>query len=190
MTTSPGPNLVCFKSRQEIAETVRGLASEIRRDYAGKPLLVVGILKGSFIFIADLIRELGIPVEVEFVILSSYGHGTKSPGKVKMEKGLQTDIKGKHVLVVEDIVDSGHSINFIMDYLRGLRPLSYKLCVLADKPSRREIPVMIDYTGFTVPNNFIVGYGIDWDEQYRALPDICYIEEPPAAKPGAQALQE
>jgi hypoxanthine phosphoribosyltransferase len=190
MTESSQPNLVCFKSRQDIAETIKGLAAEIRRDYAGKPLLVVGILKGSFIFIADLIRELGMPVEVEFVILSSYGHGTVSSGKVKMEKGIHTDIKGKHVLVVEDIVDSGHTINYLMDYLRGLKPLSYKLCVLADKPSRRKVPVMIDYAGFTVPNKFIVGYGIDWDEQYRALPEICFVENRPTAVPGSEKSQE
>jgi hypoxanthine phosphoribosyltransferase len=107
-----------------------------------------------------------------------------------MDKGLLTDIKGKHVLVVEDIVDSGYTINFLMDYLRGLKPLSYKLCVLADKPSRRKVPVMIDYTGFTVPNKFIVGYGIDWDEQYRGLPDICIVEEPPSKIPGNAKLQE
>lgn len=190
MTTTPEPNLICYKSRQEIAETIKGLAAEIRRDYAGKPLLVVGILKGSFIFIADLIRELGIPVEVEFVILSSYGHGTVSTGKVKMEKGIHTDIKGKHVLVVEDIVDSGYTINYLMDYLRSHKPLSYKLCVLADKPSRRKVPVMIDYTGFTVPNKFIVGYGIDWDEKYRSLPDICIVEEKSTGSSEAGKLQE
>ncbi len=174
MTTEP--ELKILHTREEIAETVKRLASEIKRDYQGNKLLVVGILKGSFMFIADLIRQLDMPVEVEFVILSSYGSGTETSGKVRMSKGLHTDTRGRHVLVVEDIIDTGFTISFLLDYLRRHRPVSFKLCVLADKPSRRKVPVKIDYRGFTVTNKFIVGYGIDWDEKYRYLPDLCYIE--------------
>ena len=170
------PVLKPLYSREDIAAAVEKLANEIRRDYLGKRLVIVGILKGSFMFIADLIRQLNIPVEVEFVVLSSYGEGTESSGNIRMVKGLSTDIKGRDVLVVEDIIDSGYTINFLLDYLRRHRPASFKLCVLLDKRERRKVPVVIDYRGFTVPNKFVVGYGIDWDEKFRYLPDIRYID--------------
>jgi len=174
MSTEPVPKLLY--SRDEIAEAIKRLAGEIRRDYESKHPVIVGILKGSFMFIADLIRELGMPVEVEFVVLSSYGSGTESSGRIRMAKGLSTDIKGRHVLVVEDIIDSGYTIRFLLDYLRRQRPASFKLCVLLDKPERRKVPVAVDYRGFMVPNKFVVGYGIDWDEKFRYLPDIRYID--------------
>lgn len=125
---------------------------------------------------ADLIRQLELPVEVEFVKLSSYGAGTKSSGKVKVVQGLKTPIKGRDVLVIEDIVDTGLTVSLLINYLRKKKPASLKLCVLADKPSRHQIPVAIDYLGFTVPNKFIVGYGLDWNEQFRYLRDICSID--------------
>ncbi len=125
---------------------------------------------------ADLIRQLALPVEVEFVKLSSYGAGTKSSGKVKVVQGLKTPIKGRDVLVIEDIVDTGLTVSLLINYLRKKKPASLKLCVLADKPSRHQIPVAIDYLGFTVPNKFIVGYGLDWNEQFRYLRDICSID--------------
>ncbi|MDP2729741.1 MAG: hypoxanthine phosphoribosyltransferase [Dehalococcoidales bacterium] len=163
-------------SRQEIEVTVGKLAAEIKIDYQDKNPLLIGILKGSFVFLADLIRLLNFPLEVEFVRLSSYGRGRSAPGKLKVVQGLHTQIKDRDVLVVEDIVDTGHSAAFLMDYLRKKKPASLKLCALTDKPSRREVTVTIDYLGFTVPNKFIVGYGIDWDEKFRYLPDICYLE--------------
>lgn len=136
----------------------------------------MGILKGSFVFLADLIREMGLPAEVEFVKLSSYGAGTETSGRVKVVQGLTTPIKGKDVLVVEDIIDTGVTINFLLNYLQKRKPASLRLCILLDKPERRQVPVPIDYLGFTVPNKFIVGYGIDWNEKFRYLPDVCFIE--------------
>ena len=163
-------------TQDEIRQAVAKLASEIRRDYQDKQPLLIGILKGSFIFMADLVRELGLPVEVDFVKLSSYGSGTETSGKVKVVQGLKTPIKDRDVLVVEDIVDTGLTVSFLMNHLRKKKPTSLKLCALTDKPSRHEVPVAIDYLGFTVPNKFIVGYGIDWNEQFRYLKDICCID--------------
>ncbi len=163
-------------SREEIEATVKRLAGEIRRDYHDKHPLLIGILKGSFVFLADLIRRLDFPLEVEFIRVSSYGQSANSSGKVKVVQGLRAKAKGRHVLVIEDIVDTGITISFLMAYLARKKPASLKLCALTDKPSRRQIPVTIDYLGFTVPNKFIVGYGIDWDEKFRYLPDICFVE--------------
>jgi hypoxanthine phosphoribosyltransferase len=162
--------------QDEIRQTISRLAAEISKDYQGKRPLLIGILKGSFMFMADLVRQLGLPVEMDFMQLSSYGAGTETTGKIKVLKGLKTPIGGRDVLVVEDIVDTGLTVSFIMDYLRKKKPTSLKLCALADKPSRRKVPVTIDYLGFTVPDKFIVGCGIDLNEQHRHLPDICFIE--------------
>jgi hypoxanthine phosphoribosyltransferase len=159
-----------------VKATVDRLAAEIREDYQGKHPLLIGILKGSFVFMADLIRLLDFPLEVEFITLSSYGRGRSTRGELKMVEGLHTEVKGRHILVVEDIVDTGHTISFLLDYLGKKKPASLRLCSLTDKPSRRQIPVAIDYLGFTVPDKFIVGYGIDWDERFRYLPDICFVE--------------
>ena len=164
-------------TRNEISETVNRLAAEINRDYAGKELLLVGVLKGSFVFLADLIRLLDLPVEIDFIGLSSYGSGTKSSGKVRVGRGLRTQVRGRNVLVVEDIVDTGLTTSYLLDYLRKKKPASLKLCSLTEKPSRRKTPVTIDYLGFTVPDKFVVGYGLDWDQKFRNLPDLCFIEE-------------
>ena len=125
---------------------------------------------------ADLIRHLDFPLEVDFIGLSSYGKGRQTSGKVKVVHELSTPIKGREVLVIDDIVDTGLTVSFLLDYLRKKKPASLKLCALTDKPSRRRVPVTIDYLGFTVPNKFIVGYGLDWDEKFRNLPDICFLE--------------
>ena len=164
-------------SREEIAAAVERLAADIERDYLGKTPLLIGILKGSFIFLADLVRRLGLPLEIDFVGLSSYGGGTETSGKVRVERGLHTEVKGRHILVIEDIVDTGLTTGFLLDYLRKRKPASVKLCALTDKPSRRQTPVTIDYLGFAVPDKFLVGYGLDLDQKFRNLPDICYIEE-------------
>jgi len=174
MIAQPKPHILF--TRDEIEATVGKLAAEIRKDYQGKCPLLIGILKGSFVFMADLIRLLDFPLEVEFITLSSYGRGRESSGKIRVVKGLRAEVKGRDVLVIEDIVDTGLTISFLLDYLRKKKPASLKLCALTDKPSRRQIPVAIDYLGFTVPNKFIVGYGIDWDERFRYLPDICFVE--------------
>jgi len=163
-------------TQDEIKQAVANLAAEIRQDYQGKQPLLIGILKGSFVFLADLVRELKLPVEIDFVKLSSYGAGTETSGKVKVVQGLKTPIKGRDVLVVEDIVDTGLTVSFLMDYLKKKKPASLKLCALTDKLSRHQVPVTIDYLGFTVPNKFVVGYGIDWDERFRYLRDICCID--------------
>ena len=163
-------------SRREIEATVKRLAAEIKKDYQGKNPLLVGILKGSFVFMADLIRLLDFPIEVDFVRLSSYGRGRSTPGELKVVQGLRSRIRGRDVLVVEDIVDTGHSVAFLLDYLRKKKPASLKLCSLTSKPSRRQVSVDIDYLGFNVPDRFIVGYGLDWDEKFRYLPDICFVE--------------
>jgi len=164
-------------SRYEIAEAATRLASEIKRDYQGKQPLLIGILKGSFVFMADLIRQIDSPLEIDFVKLSSYGAARETSSKVSVVQGLKTPIKGRDVLVVEDIVDTGITISFLLDYLRKRKPASLKLCALTDKPSRRRIPVSIDYLGFTIPDKFIVGYGIDCNEDFRYLPDICFVED-------------
>ena len=163
-------------TRQEIGAAVGRLASEITRDYHEKHPILIGILKGSFMFMADLIRHLDFPLEIEFIRLSSYGRGSRTSGKVKIVQGLHSPIKGREVLVIEDIVDTGLTTSFLLDYLRKKNPSSLKLCTLADKPSRREVPVAIDYLGLTVPNKFLVGYGLDYDEKFRNLPDICFLE--------------
>jgi hypoxanthine phosphoribosyltransferase len=162
---------------QKVMEKVAELAEMLKEEYRDKHPLIIGILKGSFVFMADLIRMMGIPVEIEFVGLSSYGRGaTESAGKVKVVQGLKTPVKGRHVLVIEDIVDTGLTIRFLLDYLKKKKPASLKLCALLDKPSRRKIDVPIDYLGFSIPNVFVVGYGIDWDERFRYLRDVCFVE--------------
>jgi hypoxanthine phosphoribosyltransferase len=164
-------------NREEIDEAVTRLAREIRRDYQGKQPLLVGILKGSFMFMADLIRRLDLPLEIDFIKLSSYGAGKETSGKVRVIQGLKTPVKGKDVLIIEDIVDTGITISFLFDYLRKKKPASLRLCALTEKPSRRRVSLHIDYLGFTVPDKFLVGYGLDFDERFRNLPDIYVIED-------------
>ena len=166
-----------FLTSQEIQETVARLAKEINRDYQGKAPVLVGILKGSFVFLADLIRLLDIPLEVDFAILSSYGSGTVTSGQVKVVQEPRGPLEGRDVLLTEDIVDSGTTLSFFIAHLRSKNPSSLKVCALFDKPSRREVPVAIDYCGLTVPDRFLVGYGLDCDEKYRNLPDLCILED-------------
>jgi hypoxanthine phosphoribosyltransferase len=163
--------------RARIASAVQRLAAEIARDYRDKNPLLLGILKGSFVFMADLVRQLDFPLEVEFVRLASYGAGRETCGKVRLLNRLPAPVRGRHVLVVEDIVDTGITVAYLLENLKKKGPASLRLCALTDKPSRRRAEVTIDYLGETVPNEFIVGYGIDCDEKYRNLPDICVLEE-------------
>ena len=163
-------------SREEIKNTVARLAKEIKEDYHDTQPLLISVLKGSFVFMADLIRQLDLPVEIDFIKLSSYGAGMKSSGEVKVVQKLKTPIKGRDVLVIEDIVDTGLTISFLLNYLRKKKPASLKLCALTDKPSCHKAPVSIDYLGFTLPDKFIVGYGLDLHEKFRNLPDICVLE--------------
>lgn len=148
------------------------LGQRIARDYAGKDLLVVGILKGSIMFFSDLIKNIDIPLNIEFMVVSSYGNGTESSGKVNIKKDLGVDIKGRHVLLVEDIIDSGITMDQLMAELSKREPASLKLCALLSKPSRRQVEVNIDYCGYEVPDEFLVGYGLDYAENYRNMPVI------------------
>jgi hypoxanthine phosphoribosyltransferase len=175
MVVQPQPKILI--SRDEIAKAVDRLARDIERDYQGKQPLLISVLKGSFVFMADLIRQLDLSLELDFVRLSSYGTARESSGKVRVVQGAKTPIKDRDILVVEDIVDTGITISFLLDYLQKKKPASLKLCVLTDKPSRRRVPVSIDYLGFTVPDKFIVGYGLDCDEKFRNLPHIYTLED-------------
>ena len=161
----------------EIEEKVALLGREIKRDYAGvtRPLLMIGVLRGSFIFLADLARAVDLPVEIEFVALSSYGAGTESSGDVRVTKDLDVSIEGRDVLIVEDIIDTGITLSFLKKMLAARNSASLKLCTLLDKPSRRKVEMKADYTGFTVPDEFLVGYGLDWDGRYRNLRDVCVL---------------
>lgn len=174
MSASSLPVLI---PREEVASAVARLAAQISRDYFDKNPLLIGILKGSFVFMADLIRQLGFPLELDFIRLSSYGGSTRSSGRVRVVQSLRSVVGARHVLVIEDIVDTGVTVAFIMDYLQKKRPASLALCALLDKPSRRRVPVAIDYLGITVPDKFLVGYGLDFNEKYRNLPDVCVLEE-------------
>jgi len=174
---SPEPELRKLITGEQIAATVGRLAAEIRRDYRDKNPLLIAVLKGSFMFLADLVRRLDFPLEIEFVRISSYGGGTESSGAVKMAPGALPKIKGRHLLVVEDIIDTGLTAAFLLDYLGRKKPASLKLCSLTDKVGRRRVLINIDYRGLAVPDKFIVGYGIDRNEKYRHLPDIYALEQ-------------
>lgn len=157
---------------QALKDICRKLGQELMEEYAGKDLLVVGILKGSVVFFADLIREINLPLDIEFMVASSYGNGTESSGKVNIKKDVGVDIKGRHVLLVEDIIDSGLTMSALMAELQKREPASLKLCALLSKPSRRQVEVKIDYCGAEVPDEFLVGYGLDYAEKYRNMPVI------------------
>ena len=163
-------------SPEEIHSTVNRLANEIKKDYAGKMPLVIGILKGSFIFLADLIRALQMPVEIEFIGAASYGGGGTSSGNVRITKDIDTDIEKKDIIVVEDIVDTGLTLNVILGHLNAKNPASIKLCALVDKPHRRKLPIKVDYLGFHTKEDFLVGYGMDYQENYRYLPGLYAID--------------
>jgi len=169
------PRLNRLITSEEIASIVETLADRISRDYAGKELILVCILKGAFMFLSDLVRCLRIPVKVDFVRLASYGAGTKSSGMVEITKDIETPIEGKEVLIVEDIVDSGRTLQFLKERLALSNPDSIKICALLDKKVRREVEIEADYLGKEIEDVFIVGYGIDFNEDYRYLPEIYYV---------------
>lgn len=163
--------------RAAIDRRVGELAGEITRDYAGREILIVGVLKGAFVFMADLIRSLGIPCSVDFVRLASYGDRSVSSGNVRITKDLETPIEGRDVLIVEDIVDTGVTLSRLVEVLRGRRPASLRVCVFLDKWARRRVPFAADYVGFTIADGFVVGYGLDYNEKYRFLPDVCLLRD-------------
>jgi hypoxanthine phosphoribosyltransferase len=171
-------NLKILIKEEEITSAIKRLGKEISEDYKNKELIIIGVLKGAFMFLSDLIRETDLIMEVDFIELSSYGgKRTETTGEVKIIKHISKDIKGRDVLIVEDIVDTGLTISFLQDHLTKDGPSSIKVCSLTSKPARRENDVNIEYLGFEIPNKFIVGYGIDYDEKYRNLPEIYYLEE-------------
>ena len=158
--------------KQEIADKVKAIAKQIEKDYEGEELLVVGILKGASVFVSDLIRNINLDVNIDFMSVSSYGNGTESSGTVRILKDLDVDIANKNVLIVEDIIDSGLTLSNLVKELGIRNPKSLKLCTLLDKPERRTVNIPVDYVGFVIEDKFIVGYGIDWAEKYRNLPYI------------------
>lgn len=162
-------------SKEAIAKRVKELAAEINRDYAGQPLMVVCILRGATIFFADLFRELTGDVEVDFIAVSSYGSGASSSGEVKMLKDFSSPVAGKNLLIVEDIIDTGVTLVYLKKLLEVRGPASVKLCALLDKPSRRKVELKGDYIGFEIPNEYVVGYGLDYAEKFRNLPDVCVL---------------
>jgi hypoxanthine phosphoribosyltransferase len=166
------PELTPILSAAELRRLVFDLAQRIEADYRGRDLVLIGVLKGSFVFLSDLIRELRMPVKVDFVQASSYGDGTESSGRIRLSKGIGLDIRSQDVLMVEDIVDTGLTVRWIMDYLNSLQPRSLAVCALINKPGRREVDVPIAYAGYVAGDGFLVGYGLDYAEQYRQLPGV------------------
>jgi len=164
-------------SRDEIQKRVRETASQISQDYAGRELVVIGILKGAFVFMADLVREISVPCKVDFVRVASYGASSESSGKVVMTKDIETSIKGRDILIVEDIIDSGLTLQYLVNWLKERSPHSLKICVFLDKRKRRKVSFEANYVGFTIDDGFVVGYGLDFDEQFRFLPDVYIIEQ-------------
>lgn len=162
--------------REELQSKVGEIGRQITEDYRGKEILVVGILKGAFIFMADLIREIQIPLEIDFMDVSSYGISTTSSGEVRIIKDLENSIQDKHVLIVEDIVDTGLTLKYITEVLKTRNPSSVKICCLLDKPSRRKTDIKADYVGYSIPDRFVVGYGLDYAEQYRNYPAVCVLK--------------
>jgi hypoxanthine phosphoribosyltransferase len=164
-------------SKQDIRKAVKRLAAAISRDYRGEEVLCVCILKGSFMFTSDLIREIKVPATVDFIRVSSYEKGMTSKGEVTITKDLETDVSGRNVLIVEDIIDSGLTLKWIRDMLVARNPKSVRIVALVDKKARRRVDVPCDYVGFTIDDGFIVGYGIDYAEKYRDLPEILVVEK-------------
>ena len=162
-------------SEKEVDDRIQAIGEQISRDYAGKQVHLICVLKGGSFFLCELAKRITVPVSLDFMSVSSYGSETKSSGVVKIIKDLDEPIKGKDVLVIEDIVDSGRTLSYLMEMLKDRGPASLKLCTLLDKPDRRVIDVPVDYTGFEIPDEFVVGYGLDYDQRYRNLPYIGVI---------------
>lgn len=173
MNASPGKDLEILLDREAIAHRVRELGAQISADYRGRPVRLIGTLKGAWVFLADLARCLELDVTVDFLSFTSYGDDHESSGTVKITKDLDQPIEGLDVLVVEDILDTGRTFEYLLGVLEAHKPRSLKVVTLLDKPSRRVRPVKADYVGFTIPDLFVVGYGLDYAQQFRNLPDIC-----------------
>ena len=162
---------------RRVAELGAEISADYERDYPGEPVLCITILKGGAIFASDLLRRLTVDARIDFMAVSSYGSSTKSSGVVRILKDLETPIEGKNVIIVEDIIDSGLTLDYIKGYLQGRHPKSLRICAILDKPSRRKVQIRADYVGFEVEDKFIVGYGLDFDQHYRNLPYISWLKE-------------
>jgi hypoxanthine phosphoribosyltransferase len=159
-------------SEEQIQNKVKELGEQISKDYEGKDVIFIGVLKGSVVFISDLIRKMSINVTMDFMAVSSYGSSTETSGVVKILKDLDSDIEGKDVIIVEDIIDTGITLKYLCEYIKARGPKSLKICCLLDKPERRRVDIPVDYIGFSIPDEFVVGYGIDYAERFRQLPYI------------------
>ena len=157
-------------SEEQLKNRVQEIARQITADYQGKEIMLISVLRGSFVFMADLCRAIDLPCTLDFMAVSSYGKGTKSSGQVQITKDLSEDITDRHIIVVEDILDSGNTLSYLLKILENRHPASIRLCTLLDKPDRRVKPVQVHYSGFTIPDAFVVGYGLDYAERYRNLP--------------------
>ncbi len=164
-------------TEQQLADKTKELAQRISNDYRGKNFVMVTVLKGGFIFASDLVRQMDIDVDINFMAVSSYGSGTRSSGNVKIVKDLDTDIRGKHVLIVEDIIDSGYTLSFLMKLMKDRGAVDVKICTILNKPSRREVEIDVAYLGYDIPDEFVVGYGLDYNERYRNLPYLATLKE-------------
>ena len=169
-------NINVHFTEEEIDKKIRELGARISEDYAGESVCLICILKGASFFTCELAKRITVPVEVEFMSVSSYGSGTESSGIVKIVQDLPTSIEGKNVIVVEDIIDTGRTLSYLLENLKTRSPKSVRLCTLLDKPDRRVVDVKVDYVGFEIPDEFVVGYGLDYDQQYRNLPYIGFVE--------------
>ncbi|MDE7297825.1 MAG: hypoxanthine phosphoribosyltransferase [Lachnospiraceae bacterium] len=163
-------------SEEAVAEKIHEMAVQISRDYEGRQIHMICVLKGGVFFMTELSKHVGVPCSLDFMSVSSYGNDTVSSGKIKILKDLDESIEGKDVLVVEDIVDSGRTLSYLLEELKQRKPNSLKLCTLLDKPDRRKVDVRVDYTGFAIPDAFVVGYGLDYQQRYRNLPYIGVVE--------------
>ncbi len=163
-------------SKEQLDKQVEELGARISRDYEGQELVIIGVLKGGFIFLADLARKITIPVDLDFMSVSSYGNSSKSSGVVKIIKDVDTNITGKHVLIVEDIIDTGLTLNHLVELLKTRGPLSVKICAALDKPSRRKVDLKVDYKGIEIPDEFVVGYGLDYAGKYRNISEVCVLK--------------
>lgn len=163
-------------SEEKIKEKVEELGKRISKDYSGKDIIVIGVLKGANIFLSDLIRKIDMSVTVDFIDVSSYGHSTESSGVVKINKDLDFSIEDRDILIVEDIIDSGLTLKYLLENLKSRKPKSIGICTLLDKPERRKVNIDVNYIGFKIPDEFIVGYGIDYAEKYRNLPYIASLK--------------
>lgn len=164
-------------TEETLARRISEMGTELTRDYRNRDLFVIGVLKGANIFMSDLIRRIELPLHIDFMAVSSYGMSTESSGTVRILKDLDFSIEGKDVLIVEDIIDSGLTLNYLMKILMERKPASLRICTLLDKPDRRRVDIPVDYCGFQIPDAFIVGYGIDYAEKYRNLPYVAVLDE-------------